>query len=732
VYKAQDINLGREVAIKLLLEDNSSNQEATRRFINEGRILATINHRAVITVFASEVDETLSIPFLVMEYVDGVSLDKYRDEFQKDQQRLLTYFIELLEGIHSCHQKGIIHRDLKPVNILINKQGQLKIVDFGIAKIAQKQTRTGVTLGTPHYMAPEQCLGKSEITAKADVYAIGIMLWEFLTGRLPFDLDTDADDPALAIALMHLNDPPPIEKLKSNPKISCYTELLGKMLAKKPTERPDVPSIIESLKLQLGKLSRNDFENVSKNIPVSGADIIGDIYQIQELLGSGGMGRVYKAVDTTLNRIVAIKILNETSAKDDALVERFMQEGRLLATVSHPNVMNIYAASRDKITNLPFLVMEFIDGVPLNTLKEALIEDKLRIAPLMLQLFEGIAACHAKGVIHRDLKPRNIMITKDGILKILDFGIAKTSVDLTKTGIVVGTPEYMSPEQCQGVKELTPKSDIYSLGIIFWELIFGETPFKADDNKNPEVSIAMKHINATLPGQTTIPNEAIATLLPLVKRLLDKNPTKRPDIDEILEILEEFVEKTPKNKSADPSQYRKIKGGRQSIIKELIDTSSSQAQWTFFRKIAVAILFLFLLIYALGIFFRPTKVIRRDTVSNTIPGKPGANHTRPEDLDGFIKKVDEASRRFPLESDPAQLKPLFDQLTAMGEQKVADRYRRRLSDRLVQEADKSAKSNASQSLALLKKAKSVYPEITGIDDKIRNTEDALASTGIPR
>ncbi|PKL39412.1 MAG: hypothetical protein CVV41_21045 [Candidatus Riflebacteria bacterium HGW-Riflebacteria-1] len=537
VYRALDINLGREVAIKFLLADMAKEQEIVNRFLNEGRTLATINHPAVINVYASDVEEG-GVPFLVMEFVDGKSIGQHAATLKEQPVILVNHFIQMLSGIHSCHQKGIIHRDLKPDNVLINKEGQLKIVDFGIAKTATRHTRTGMAIGTPHYMSPEQCLGKADITAKTDVYASGVMLFEFLTGRLPFNIESHADDPALAIALMHLNDTPDYQEFSQVAQGDSFKSLVSSMLAKKPDERPEIPQILETLKQILNRL------RVAEGITDPTASTfatVGEIYQIQQEIGSGGMGKVYKALDTSLNRIVAIKVLHDATSGNNSLVDRFIQEGQTLATVGHRNVMGIYASGRDKVTGRPFLVMEHIEGKPLSQLKQAINKDSRQAVPVMLQLAEGIAACHDRNIIHRDLKPANIIITPNGLVKILDFGIAKTQTSLTKTGMTVGTPEYMSPEQCTGSRNISGKSDIYSLGIIFWELIFGSVPYKADGPQNAELSIALKHIEATLPAQAAIPDMSMVPIIGLVRRMLDKSPEARPSENDIIDTLEGWL-----------------------------------------------------------------------------------------------------------------------------------------------------------------------------------------------
>jgi parallel beta-helix repeat protein len=432
-----------------------------------------------------------------------------------------------------------------------------------------------MAIGTPHYMSPEQCLGKADITLKTDVYAAGVMLFEMLTGKLPFNIEGHADDPALAIALMHLNDTPDFTAFAQVPQGESFRSLIAKMLAKKPDERPEVPEILEILKQILNRLR---IDAGGSDHTSDSAATVGEIYQIQQEIGSGGMGKVYKALDTSLNRVVAIKVLHDSTSGDNSLVERFIQEGQTLATVGHRNVMGIYASGRDKITSRPFLVMEYIEGKPLSQLKEAIQRDSRQAVPLMLQLAEGIAACHERNIVHRDLKPANIIITPTGLVKILDFGIAKTQTSLTKTGMTVGTPEYMSPEQCIGSRNLSGKSDIYSLGIIFWELIFGNVPFKANGPSNNELAIAMQHIEATLPAQAAIPDMTMVPIVGLVRRMLDKSPESRPSENDIIDTLEAWlVEHAPESMPHSTSGRRSTSRSGISSLSGLVKSAERPA-----------------------------------------------------------------------------------------------------------------------------------------------------------
>ncbi len=243
VFQARDRNLGREVAIKFLVPHLVNDPETVNRFLNEGRALATIDHPAVARVFHSGVDEPTGIPFLVMEFFDGRPLNEFRERFRNDPGAVADAFRQLLTGIAACHQKNIVHRDLKPQNILLNAKGRVKLVDFGIAKTATCQTKTGAIMGTPQYMAPEQCHGQ-QTTAKSDIYSLGIILFEMICDRLPFEVQPDTSNPALAMAVLHVNAQPDLTALDATPARKRWQPLIRRMLEKKPERRPDAAEVM--------------------------------------------------------------------------------------------------------------------------------------------------------------------------------------------------------------------------------------------------------------------------------------------------------------------------------------------------------------------------------------------------------------------------------------------------------------------------------------------------------
>ncbi len=209
-------------------------------------------------------------------------------------------------------------------------------------------------------------------------------------------------------------------------------------------------------------------------------------YLVGEKLGEGGMGIVYMGKDTRLNRPVALKFLTRALPSDAKERKRFLREARAASSVNHPNVCVIHAI--EEVEGEEFIVMEFVEGITLRKwahLKRDAQRSKLLplkdLLAVLRQVAEGLDAAHRKGIVHRDVKPENVMITADGRAKIMDFGLAKLAGEskLTRTGATVGTVAYMSPEQVQG-GEIDVQSDIYSFGVVFYELLAGRTPFIAD------------------------------------------------------------------------------------------------------------------------------------------------------------------------------------------------------------------------------------------------------------
>jgi len=270
-------------------------------------------------------------------------------------------------------------------------------------------------------------------------------------------------------------------------------------------------------------------------------------YKIQNKLGEGGMGVVYKAEDIKLGRSVAIKFLPPHLASAEENKSRFMQEAKAAAALNHPNILNIYEI--DEQDGSLFIAMEYIEG---ETLKSHITNLKSgsgilynKAADWLNQIAHGLKAAHDKNIIHRDIKSENIMIAKDGQLKIMDFGLAKLqgSSGLTKTGTSLGTLSYMAPEQAQGLAA-DHRSDIWSLGVVFYEMLTGETLFKAEH----EAALLYLIVNEEPPAPSLLDRKIPSQIDLIVKKMLYKDPAQRyQNVDELLKSLTELKEELDKS-----------------------------------------------------------------------------------------------------------------------------------------------------------------------------------------
>lgn len=244
-------------------------------------------------------------------------------------------------------------------------------------------------------------------------------------------------------------------------------------------------------------------------------------YELIEKIGDGGMAVVYKAKDRLLNRYVAVKILRPEFTRDAQFIESFRKESQAAAGLQHPNIVNVYDVGKEG--NIYFIVMELIDGRPLSDIiEENGPLDYRHVIEIGKQVAAALSLAHKNHIIHRDVKPHNIMITKDGIAKLADFGIAKaissaTIVNKEEGGQVMGSVHYFSPEQARG-KYVDEKSDVYSLGIVLYEMLTGEVPF---DGENP-VEIALMHINEDIKP----PSEVIENVPPALEKIILKATDK--------------------------------------------------------------------------------------------------------------------------------------------------------------------------------------------------------------
>lgn len=303
---------------------------------------------------------------------------------------------------------------------------------------------------------------------------------------------------------------------------------------------------------------------------------ISDRYQIIKSIGEGGMANVYLAYDTILDRNVAVKVLRGDLSNDEKFVRRFQREALAASSLTHPNIVEVYDVGEDN--GEYYIVMEYIEGKHLKNLLKK--RGKLTLSEavdIMLQITDGMAAAHDSYIIHRDIKPQNIMILENGLVKITDFGIAMAmnATQLTQTNSIMGSVHYLPPEQASG-QGSTLQSDIYSMGIVMYELLTGELPFKGDN----AVEIALKHLKEPIPDiREKLPNVP-NSIYNIIKKATAKNPKNRyNDAREMHEDLLTCLDDTranepiiafkyPENDTDDAKLAKMVKENKKEVVEE--------------------------------------------------------------------------------------------------------------------------------------------------------------------
>ncbi len=667
VYRAVDERLQRTVAIKVIDAPYRADPDFAARFEREARAIAQLKHPHIVGVY--RYGEAEGLLYLAMEYIEGDNLAERLAGYRREQGVMPLAEVERIIGpichaLDYAHSRGVIHRDVTPSNIMLGRDARPVLTDFGLALLGN-QTR-GEIFGTPRYIAPEQVVSSANAVPQSDLYSLGVVLYEALTGQPPFDAPHPHD-----LAMLHLSEPPPPPR-QLNPALSPQLEaVILTALAKAPEERfasgaalaealaqaihageaapptatpaaddtpterlpatppkasvkegqvvttryllkniralvveltmslteaelrqmavdlPDFAPVHQQLAQSSGKLEIIDrlleyaeqsmqlaellalakelnpalyekHQPYYESVTLGRRNLVGQSlgqFHLVERLGQGGMADVYKAYQPSLARYVAIKVIHSHLAGDGEFLERFEREAIAVAGLHHPNIVQVFDFVRED--DLHYMVMEYIDGPTLEAELQAH-RDNEQLYPLAdaVSMFQSLASAidyaHHQNVIHRDLKPANIMFTPARRVVLADFGIARlmSVPSFTTKNAVLGTPAYMSPEQAQA-EPVDKRSDIYSLGVILYELVTGRVPYDSD---NP-VAILLQLVSESCPAPTSINPHLPLAVEQVVQTAMRADPDARfQSAGEMAQALQQAFAAVDKQRALAPRE----------------------------------------------------------------------------------------------------------------------------------------------------------------------------------
>ena len=468
LFAGTDTLLSRTVSIRV----NFYSTEGLRTwFLREAEALARLDHPAIRHVY--DVGVAGDLAYRIGNWIEGEGLHEAVARGPRPIPDVHNLARFLLTGLEHAHTRGVVVRRLVPSGLLVSPGGRGTLTDLRFSSHTLPVIPAGERPGGLEFMAPEVRDGQPGDTA-SDVYGAGAVLYYAITGVEP-PADPGAIVPAtqLRAACPHALERVLMRSLRAAPakRYLTATEMLEDF-ASEAGDHPTAMLLEETVGLAGASVSAREWEKRLRRA-------LGDDYELLNELGSGGFGRVYRARDLHLERIVALKVLHPLLIQDPVVVERFRREASLAARISHPNLVSIYDIGGR--AGLIWYTMELVDGPNLAQLVER--EGPLPLDRVVRVLREGLSAlshAHATGLVHRDIKPENLLFERDGSLRITDFGLAIALRGQGKFGGASsqsGTPRFASPEQLLG-ERVDGRSDLYSLAAVGYFALLGRPPFE--------------------------------------------------------------------------------------------------------------------------------------------------------------------------------------------------------------------------------------------------------------